>query len=433
MPDRMRPTGSDSVARSDGGTGRFLSRQEATSTYARQGRLTFRAGRKWLYVGTSITNGSTASNTIYAYPTQSLGMAGTWYASSGSVIAGTPGQVVSGNLAALPGLLTTNSPDAVFIEVGPNDSSDTAATTLASFQASVSGMVALAKAAGLPVVVTTPSPRAASIATTTTRLRTNQFAQWIRLWGQSNGVAVADFHATLIDPTTGDLSSSYDSGDGIHPNDAGHSLLAQVASSAMLRVMGTGMPTPVVAAGLGLATNPLLVTANSLNPTGSVSATATGTAPTQTMETADATGRRPAGNWAVQTLVAGAATVYARALPMAASGWAVGDSLAICGYVEVTDNAARWPADVIAGNAQVRVQVRNQIGTVLASSWDRTVGRPVATGVYAIGPSFRTFTVPAGTTSMDLLYTQTQPNGASVVIRYATLEAINLTALGLTA
>lgn len=36
MPDRMRPTGSDSVARSDGGTGRFLSRQEATGTYAQR-------------------------------------------------------------------------------------------------------------------------------------------------------------------------------------------------------------------------------------------------------------------------------------------------------------------------------------------------------------------------------------------------------------
>lgn len=34
MGDRRRPTGSDSVQRSDGGGGRFLTRQEATATYA---------------------------------------------------------------------------------------------------------------------------------------------------------------------------------------------------------------------------------------------------------------------------------------------------------------------------------------------------------------------------------------------------------------
>jgi hypothetical protein len=117
---------------------------------------------------------------------------------------------------------------------------------------------------------------------------------------------------------------------------------------------------------------------------------------------------------------------------MSATGWAIGDTVAICGYVEVTDNAARWETDVVAGNAQVMIDLLNQSYTGLGSAYSRCVGRVVGAGVYAIGPAFTTVVIPAGTTTLQLGYRVALPTGGNVTARFAVLDVINLTALGLT-
>lgn len=406
------------------------------AAYARSDRALFRAGRSWLFVGTSITNGSSASNVVYSYAFQAPAMAGTWRAAGageGSTVVGTPGSTVGGNLGRLPGLLTAHRPAGVFLEVGPNDASDANATPLATFQANVRQMVASAKQAGAACVITTPSPRVGT-ASAGEKLRLAQQAAWLRLWAPENAVEVADFHAALIDPTTGALAATYDSGDGTHPNTLGHMVLGQVAATAMLRAAGAGPATPTVAAGMpgGLLTNPLLVP-NGTVPNGSTKPfPETGTTPTLTMETADSTGRRPGGAWAVESLVAAADSLYTRQFPVTA-GWAVGDALAVTGYVEITDNANRWLTDVAAGTASARVYLRNQSGVNIAGGvpWERTPGRLVAPNIYAIGPAWDIFTVPAGVTLMTYNYVLQVPTGGSVVARWATLDLINLTTLGL--
>jgi lysophospholipase L1-like esterase len=225
-----------------------------SGTYARSRRSVFQAGRKWLFVGTSITNGSNAGNVVYAFPQQATQMAGTYLASSSSVIAGTPGATVTQNAAALPALLTTHAPDAVFIETGPNIGGG----TLSGFQDAVASMVAIVKATGAAVVVTTPSPVKGATATVGAQLLLRQYSLWLNLWGPANGVQVADFYGTLLDSTTGLLSATFDSGDDLHPNALGHSRLAQVAAAAMLAVSTSGRAGGHRQAGLtgGLAGHP---------------------------------------------------------------------------------------------------------------------------------------------------------------------------------
>jgi lysophospholipase L1-like esterase len=412
-----------------------LSDTALRAAYASSDRAMFRAGRSWLFVGTSITNGANASNVVYSYPYQAPAMAGTWRAAGvgeGSIAAGTPGSTVAGNLGRLPDLLDAHGPAGVFLEVGPNDASDANATPLASFQDTVAQMVTLVKASGAACVIATPSPRAAT-ASAGEKLRLAQQAAWLRLWAPEHAVEVADFQAALVDPSTGSLAAAYD-GDGTHPNTHGHMVLGQVAAAAMLRAAGTGPASPTIAAGVpgGLLANPLLVP-NGTVPNGSIKPfPEAGTAPTLSMETADSTGRRPGGAWAVETLVAAADSLYTRQF-VVGSGWAVGDTLAVTGYVEITDNAGRWMADVAAGTASARVFVRNQnIANIPGGvPWERTPGRLVAPNTYAIGPAWDVFTVPAGVTSMTYNYVLQLPTGGSVVARWATLDLINLTALGL--
>jgi len=290
------------------------------------------------------------------------------------------------------------------------------------------------RSSGRAVVLTTPSPSAGAH-TSAEKRRIQQFATWIRLWAASQAIEVADFNAFLLDPATGVGKTAYYS-DDLHPNTLAHMQLGQIAAASMLRAINRVSSSPSTANLLpgGLATNPMLVF-TATTPTGSsLPYAATGTAPVLSMEATDSTGRRPAGNWAVETLTAAADSVYTRAVPIAAPGastWAEGDTIAITGYVEITDTSGHWLADVAAGTAHARIYIRNQNNVNLFTAWERSPGIQVASGVFAIGPAFTKFVVPAGTTALQFLYEIKEPNGHSIVARWATLDLINLTALGL--
>lgn len=133
-------------------TGR-LSEASLSATFATHiGAAARRAGRSWLFVGTSILNGSNASNISYSYSRQACDMAGTWRVArvdDGSYSAAYPGSRLGENLGRLPELLDTYDTNAVFLEVGPNDSSDTAPTTaLVDYMADARAAVALIQARG---------------------------------------------------------------------------------------------------------------------------------------------------------------------------------------------------------------------------------------------------------------------------------------------
>ncbi len=413
-----------------------LSPGELSATMVRATGSAWRqAGRRWLFIGTSILNGSNASNVVYAYGWQAIFMLGSWRAapgaSGGSVFAAVPGSRLQANVDRIAGLIEAHQPEAVFLEVGPNDSSDTApVTTLAGYQATVAEAIALVRAAGLPMVLTTPSPLAAS-ASPTAKFRIAQQAAFIRLFAQGKGVQVADFHRTLLDPSTGALRTAYDS-DGIHPNGLGHLVLAQEAATAMARAVGVTPTLPVVANGLpgSLTPNPLLGftgtdptdTGNAVPPTGAV---------VRSMEASDSTGRRPAGNWHVVAVDATAAVASFQRYAAVSASWAVGDVLAICGYIEVTDENGTWVNAVNAGSTSVRLSLYNQSQGIIGAAMERTPGVRVASNVYALGPYYTRQVVPAGTTSIQLRWGVSAALGTKFTARFAVLDVVNLTTLGL--
>lgn len=401
----------------------------ATGTALRQ------AGKRWLILGTSIANGSNASNSVYAYPSQATIMVGSWRMApidSGSTLAANPGARLNYNVALLAALIETHQPEGVFLEVGPNDASNTSPTALADYMATVDEAIDIVQAAGLPMVITTPSPITAAAFSSMSRTRIEQQAQFIRLHAPSRGVQVADFHLALIDPATGLMAASYDT-DGVHPNTLGHMVLAQVAASAIILALRQTPRTPVIAKGLtgGLVPNPLLEftttdptsSTNQVAPTGSI---------VRTMESADTTGRRPAGAWHVVAADAtSAAAGFTRSFP-ALTGWAVGDVLAVACYIEVTDIAGNWMASVAAGaTTSVRVHLTNQSGVVIHTAFDRSPGIPVAAGVYAIGPVYKKMTIPTGVTTVNLWWSVTAAVGTKFTTRFSILDVQNLTTLGL--
>ena len=414
----------------DLGSGRFYLRttDALSSTYGRSAQSTFRAGRQWLFAGDSITNGSVTTNSAYAYPTQALHMAGTFNASPDGIEAGTAGYRSDQLLAYLPTLLALN-PGAVHIQIGTNDTGN--AVPLATYQTNMAAMVALIKAKGIPVTIGTIPPRGPASATAPIRSAIAAYNTWLRLWAPSQGVELAEVHAALADTITGDYTAAYDSGDGVHPNDLGHQKIAMAVAAAMLRVNPTTQRGAIFTANpSNLATNPLMVTAGT-DPTGSTANTATGTAPVHSI-IADTTGVLPAGAWAQLDLNAAAASVYARNLPVSATGWAVGDNLMLCAYMQIVDLTGTWPALVAAGTADIRITARNvTASTTLRASNDRCAGRPAGAGVYNIGPVFIPFTVPTGCLAIDMPYSVTAPTGLHIQARFGCVGLLNMTALGL--
>jgi lysophospholipase L1-like esterase len=402
-----------------------------SGTYARAASTAFRAGRLWLFAGDSITNGSTASNFVYSYSRQACHMVGTAYASSDSIEAGTSGYTSAQLLAFMPTLLTTYSPDAVHIQIGTNDVG--AAVPLATFQANIRALVALVKAAGKPVTIGTVPPRGTAGTTTAKRQLTAAYNLWLRLWAPGAGVELADTHAALVDTTSGDYLSTYDSGDNTHPNDAGHREMARAVAAAMIRAMPTTRPSLVNAfsTSVSLISNPLMLSGGT-NPTGSVGGVATGTAPTNTPQ-ADTSGVLPAGQWAEIDLNAGATSTFGRDFVINASLWAVGDVLAITGLMQVVDvtGGGAWDTAVAAGTATASVNIINAgSGLSVRAFGDRCAGRVLSSGVYNIGPFFTTYTVAGGITGMTLRYQVALPNGLHIKARFGCLNVWNLTTLG---
>jgi lysophospholipase L1-like esterase len=407
--------------------GAKLSTMSASTTYAQLSRASLVAGNLWQFVGTSITNGSNAGNFSYAYAPMALSMAGGLVARPDSFVAGVPGETSSGLLARLASVLATNQPNGVVIETGANDAGQ--AVPLSTFISNVTSAIAIAKAYGPVIVLTTP-PRGAA-ATSSIKQAVQAQNAWVRAIVPTLGAYVADVYSTLADSTTGDFVTAYNS-DDVHPTQLGHSRMASVVAQTMKRTTTRGTGAFGFVTGVGQANgiaDPLVVGGTTKPASWFEQPGGTGTAPTYSL-VSDASGFLPAGRWA-QMDFDGTVSGGTRTLASPTITVAPGDRLALCGHMQVEDITGTWQSDIAAGTCSISYMLMNGASS-FTSPLQRNPGiQDPATGYWNYGPIFWPCgIVPASITSINIWTQVTVATGKRVKMRLGAIGVVNLNTLG---
>ena len=403
-------------------------------------------GRRWAFLGDSITNGSSASNYAYSFLPLACEMTGTLFATASLIESGVPGQRVKQMADRVETTLDAGA-EGLVVLAGTNDAGRNdigTATPLAEYQADYQRIVDAAHRRGVPVIVCTVPPRAADPAPQPhTFAAIEQYNMWLRMWAPSQGAYLADVNAALVDPATGQLAAeNFAAGDGTHPTDKGHYKMAVVVSEAMRKASQERLDSRLVWAktAVSLNANPLMATTTGVRPTSYYEQPGSpGDAPVYTV-VPDTRGYLKAGNWAQVDFAPGAVNGNRNlAITIPAGGWAVGDRLAVTGVMEVDDISGGWAAGLGVNTgagitySTASVMVQNQSGSPMpGASWTRNPGRRrPGTNTYELGPFFFSFVVPAGTTAMLLWARMAIPAGHRLVMRVGATDVINLTTLGL--
>jgi hypothetical protein len=228
------------------------------------------------------------------------------------------------------------------------------------------------------------------------------------------GIKVVDTHSPLMDRATGYLAAIYDSGDGVHPNDAGHLVIANL----LIAYISTILPeveVPVGIAGvggtipLGLLTNPLMLGASGSLPTGWTLGAGTLTGFVYSMVDPVPGEDLPQGRWfkAAVTATGASSRRIASGSPNDATSVQTGDKMLVL-------FRCKGGGDV----GTVIPRVTNQAGTVLYS-WP-AVGSTLTEGrLY--------YTVPAGTARIILNFEATASGAGTVECWFGMAEIVNTT------
>lgn len=409
-----------------------------TATYAGLTGLRSSArvsGRVVAWSGDSITNGSQASNagnTSFRAMVPKLSGMHRVASVTGSINGGTAGDRSDQLLARVPSIIA-QGPQSAFVLIGTNDANQ--AVTLTTFASNVAAIVALYQKAGIPVAVGTVPPRASTATAAVTQL-IRQYNLWLRLWAPTVGVPLVDTFAALVDTSTGYLSATYDSGDGIHPNDAGHLALAKAVAPVMTALAtGTAIPdypwlvqapAPSTAEITGLVSNPLMAgagggTSTSLPTNWSDFAGVGGRiSGNYTFDVVAASGGDlPTGQWGKMRLdgiTNGSGGIRVMSRTLTATAFTAGDQLLIAAYLKCSDAAATGMAlKLFNGNT----------GAALTSADTFQTATP--------GPVLYPYTVGAGVTSIVLGLVGSVTAAQDISYYIGAVNVFNLTQLGLTA
>lgn len=345
------------------------------------------------WCGDSITAGSTAGwrCTMRDHALKYLGAR----ISAASINAGVGGERSDELLSRMPAILDRD-PGLAFVLIGTNDAGQS--IPLADYQDNIAAIVAVCDAAGVPVAFGLIPPRAyAGPETDLTRL----YNHWLRVWCHRNGIACVDTYGALVDPATGLLAAAYDSGDGVHPSNAGYAALGGAIAAAL----DLPLPTwPVTCAGEGMLPDPLVAgTAGWAFLVGSHSTPAR-------VSDSDL----PAGSWLRLTNPGGAITTWGAPLGAEGADWDEGDVLLVAMHIRGSSAAAIN-----------KVQLMD--GTGPAASGIVEIVFPTATP----GPLLRTITVPAVSGTLRLGVTIQAPAGQAAHVDIGACDVFNLTRLGL--
>lgn len=322
---------------------------------------------------------------------------------------GVAGQNSTQILARVPAVIALN-PQIVTVLAGTNDL--TQGVTFATWSANITAAVAQLQAANIRVVLVTIPPRG-----NTTYLSTQlTWNRWLRVYAQQHHLDLLDFFGLLVDPLTGMYKSGYDSGDGLHPSQAAHVVIAgyvgaQLATSPFAPIsaqVGTGDTGNMLA-------NPLL--AGTGTPTSWITGGVTSADYAEGVVTdTDFLGQA----WQVAYTSATATTNFRQFKSFAIStGFTAGDVLLMCARVKVTASSSVVPSTT----AGLRLQMIWTGGT--PSSYT-----PVGADATIHGSALMWFfaTVPTGTTSFQIsTIVGTIPVGANFTARVGEFGAFNLT------
>jgi lysophospholipase L1-like esterase len=292
------------------------------------------------------------------------------------------------------------------ISTGTNDAS--AGRTPAQYAADIRAMCAAIVAAGQIPILTTGVPNPSGGATNYRQVF-DRYRRFTIAYAIQNGWPLVDTYSALVDPATGGYLAVYDSGDGIHPNNAGKKVMGQALVDAMqpylapLRVAPAAWDTAAQTA--NLVPNPLFKTDTNADGVPD-SWTKTGTLTVST-------GTDPAvkGRWMriQETASAGFAQVQA---PITITGLP-GHAIAVSGLFRVV-GTSQTTLTISTSGAATNLNMRP------ISAWTEPTG------------DWRTFylqaTVPVGATSMVINFSTN--GGANVDAYVAQLGVYDLTAAG---
>ena len=140
--------------------------------------------------------------------------------------AGVGGNTSTQLLARYDADVIARAPKVVHILIGTNDASGSA--TVATLAGNIREMVRRNRVIGARTILGLVPPSSAGSPANRKALIV-AYNQWIARYGLTERILVVDYYGPLVDTATGGLASAYDSGDGVHPNDAG-----QTAFSALI-------------------------------------------------------------------------------------------------------------------------------------------------------------------------------------------------------
>lgn len=149
--------------------------------------------------------------------------------------AGIAGNTTAQMLARFDTDVAPYAPKIVVVGGCENDSDPANSISVSTFASNMTAIAAKVRSIGAALVVRTGCPSGSSKSTPNARqIATDQMNAWLRQNASALGaIAVLDFYAVLVDPATGVYRTAYDSGDGIHPNDAGAYALGQYAADVL--------------------------------------------------------------------------------------------------------------------------------------------------------------------------------------------------------
>lgn len=318
----------------------------------------------------------------------------------------------------LPSALSlTPKPGVVVLAGGTNNTGATGYDAAASRATLLRMIEKCLKVGVLPALWVTP-PRGDSSSVNT---RVQQWNAWVRYTAQSLGLPLVDAHSALVDPATGTFLAAYDSGDGIHPNRAGHYQIGKLALTEAFRAQFPDA-TPYLSRSKLDAAN-LIASGyffdSGVNGAG-IPNGSSGFNNTGNFAASIVPDNAIPGNWwrMAKTTAEGGAIAGIRF--DATSGFVEGDRVALA--VRVAAQVADSGAEMMAG---VRLQPRTNSAS-LGGSYAYYSG-----GTFADGVAYIEAVVPPTATVLRVELTSSGAVTADSWVQFAQVTLVNLTALGI--